>query len=32
MLEFEVRNGLKAGLYLIENWSLINRIISPLIV
>ncbi len=32
MLEVKVHNGLKAGLHLIENWSLINRIIRPLIV
>ncbi len=32
MLEVEVRNGLKAELHLIDNWSLINRMIRPLIV
>ncbi len=31
-LEFEVCNGLKAWLYLIDNWSLINRMIRLLIV
>ncbi len=31
-LEVEVRTGLKAWLHLIENWSLINRMIRPLIV
>ncbi len=32
MLEVEVRNSLKARSHLIENWSLINRLIRPLIV
>ncbi len=32
LLEVEVHNSLKAWLHLIENWSLINRIIRPLIV